>query len=575
MDPRASRSFAALVRARAAEHPERRAFTFVGDGTSEASLGYGALDAQARAIAGALQAAGFGAGSRALLVYPPGLEFVSAFLGCLYGGIVAVPAYPPDPARLGRTLPRLQGIVADAGATVALTTGAVLGAAAEALFAHAPDLGALRWLATDGLPAGSADHFTEPGAGPATIALLQYTSGSTAAPRGVMLSHGNLLANSAAIEHAFGHGPDMVGVVWAPFYHDLGLVGGILQPLWLGTPSVLMSPVSFLHRPIRWLRAISRWRATTSGGPNFAYDLCVDRTRPAEREGLDLSSWRVAFNAAEPVRRATLERFAATFAPFGFRPDAFYPCYGLAEATLIASGGRVTAPPVTRRVRDRALGAGTAVASTGGEDDARWLVGSGGALPGHRLRVVDPATATPCPERTVGEVWVAGPSVGAGYWRQRDATRRTFCARLADGDGPFLRTGDLGFLDAGELFVTGRLKDVVFVRGRNLYPQDLEETAEACHPALRRGCSAAFAVEADDREALVLVHEVDPARAPALAGVAGAVRDAISLKHDVRVDAVALIAPRSIPKTSSGKIQRHACRAEFLAGTLALLGPVT
>jgi acyl-CoA synthetase (AMP-forming)/AMP-acid ligase II len=564
---RPAASFVDLLRRRADVHPERTAFVFLVDGgPGETRLTYGELDRQARAVAAAVQGIAR-PGERVLLLHPPGLEFVSAFFGCLYAGTIAVPAYPPDPARLARTLPRLRRIVADAGATLVLTTADLQGAAAL-LGDDAPELGALPWLAGDATDAGAEARWRAPAVRGETVALLQYTSGSTAEPRGVVLSHENLLANSALIRHAFGHSAESVGVVWAPFYHDLGLIGGVLQPVFLGTATVLLSPIAFLRRPIRWLEAVSRYRGTTSGGPNFAYDLCVDRTTPAERAGLDLASWRVAFNAAEPVRASTLDRFARAFAPCGFRPEAFYPCYGLAESTLIVSGGAAGAAPVRLSADARALEHGRLRRAARARGEARALVGCGRSLPGHAVRVVDSATRHPCPPGRVGEIWVAGPSVGRGYWRRPAESARVFGARLAGGEGPFLRTGDLGVLRDGELYVTGRAKDVVIVRGRNLYPQDIEATAERSHPALRAGCGAAFPVAVADEERLVVVHEVD--RTPGLdpAAVIEAIRARVSAEQEVQVNAVVLIAPRSIPKTSSGKIRRHATRAELLAGAL-------
>jgi len=573
-------SFVDLLRARAREHPARQAYTFLGDGGAERVLDYAEIERQARAVAAALQARGL-AGERALLLYPPGLEFITGFLGCLFAGVVAVPAYPPDPGRLNRTLPRLQGVVADAEARAVLTIDAIHQAAEAMIFPHAPDLKALVWLATDALAAGGGEtDWRDPGVGRDTLAFLQYTSGSTAAPRGVMLTHGNLLANSALIAQAFDHdasvrerdarGEDSRGVIWTPFYHDLGLIGGVLQPLYLGRESVFLSPLAFLHRPIRWLEAITTYRAITSGGPNFAYDLCVDRTTPAERERLDLRTWRVAFNGAEPIRRATLARFADTFAPYGFRAEAFYPCYGLAESTLIVTGGAAGAAPVSLAVDPRALEAHVVAPPRDGE--ARVLVSSGRALSGYTVHVVDPETRRPLPPSTVGELWVAGASVGRGYWNRTDETARTFAAYLATGEGPFLRTGDLGFCDAsGELFVTGRAKDLIIIRGRNHYPQDLELTAEQSHPALRRGCGAAFTIDTNGGERLVVAYELDRQADADPAVVMHAIREAVRLAHEVLVDAVVLLEQRSIPKTSSGKIQRHACRAEYRAGTLAVV----
>ncbi|HVR96609.1 MAG TPA: amino acid adenylation domain-containing protein [Thermoanaerobaculia bacterium] len=545
-----------LLSRRAAESGGRVGYLFIADSGEETGrLTWAELDRRAQAIAAAL-APSVSPGERALLLFPPGLDFIAAFFGCLYAGVVAVPAYPPRPGREQRLL----AILRDAAPRVVLTTSELLPG-----LTRLPELGTLAWLATDGLPAAPwAGASPEPDA----PAFLQYTSGSTALPKGVMVTHANLAHNSAMIQAAFRQDEESVVVGWLPLYHDMGLIGNVLQPLWSGGRCVLMSPVSFLQRPRRWLEAVSRYRATTSGGPNFAYELCVNKVGPEDREGLDLSSWRVAFNGAEPVRAETLERFAAAFGPCGFRRAAFYPCYGLAEGTLFVTGGRLGEGFRERSLDAQALERHEAVPSS----DGRRLVSSGHPWVGQRVAIADPETGAELPPGRVGEVWVQGPSVARGYWGREEETARTFGAFLDSGDGPFLRTGDLGFRQDGELFVTGRHKDLIILRGRNHYPQDLERTAEQSHPALRPGCGAAFPVDLDGEERLVIVHEVERRRGLDVAEVAAAVRRAVAGEHEVQVHQVVLLRAGTIPKTSSGKIQRHACRAGFLAGTLTAVG---
>lgn len=556
-----------LLRWRAAQQPNKRAYTFLLDGESQAAhLSYAELDERAQAIGALLQRCG-ATGERVLLLYPPGLDYVAAFFGCLYAGAVAVPAYPPSPVRPERGLPRLQAIVSDARPSVALTTAPLL-AMAGLLAAQAPELDAMRWHATDTLAAGLAADWRPPAIGGATLAFLQYTSGSTATPKGVMLSHDNLLHNSSLIQQGFATTPESRGVFWLPFYHDMGLIGGLIQPIYCGGTSMLLSPVNFLQRPFRWLQAISRFGAMISGGPNFAYDLCVSKITPEQRAQLDLSSWHVAFNGAEPIRADTIERFAEAFAPCGFRREAFYPCYGLAEATLLVAGVAPQAAPRAEAFDATALERGQAVGQ-GGAAHTRTLVGSGRPL--QTLAIVHPETALACAPGQIGEIWLAGPSIAQGYWNQAGVNEHSFGARLADDHelGPFFRTGDLGFLHAGELFVTGRLKDLIIVRGRNHYPQDIEATVERSHAALRPGCGAAVVVDVDGEERLVVVYELERRhRTVDIETVADAIRQAVAQQHELHVYAVALLRPGSIPKTSSGKIQRHACRAGFLQGTL-------
>lgn len=563
-----------LVRHRANHQPDEIAFTYLVDGeTQEIHLTNRELDRQAKAIGAWLESHGL-VGERALLLYPPGLEFIAAFFGCLYGGVVAVPVYPP---RRNRSLARIEAIARDADARVALTTDAVLERVAP-IVEETPGLKRLTWLATCRVPEGTADQWQMPDVYGDTLAFLQYTSGSTGTPKGVMLDHANLLHNSALIAYAFEHTRSDIGVFWLPSYHDMGLIGGILQPLYIGRPNVLMSPMSFLQRPYRWLAAITRYGAVTpgsitSGGPNFAYDLCVDKIPPEQREHLDLSKWAVAFNGAEPVRAETIDRFSEAFGPCGFRPEAFFPCFGLAEATLIVSGGYTTEPPVIDHFEADMLAIGRVADGRPDDKGVRPLVGCGATLPDQRIVIADPDSMALAPPDRVGEIWVRGPSVAQGYWGQPEATAATFAAYLKDtGEGPFLRTGDLGFFKDRELFVTGRLKDLIIIRGANHYPQDIELTVQHSHPRLRSDCGAAFTVAGDGGERLVVVHEIERRKQGHLDEVFDAVCRAVSAEHEVAVEAIVLVRAGSIPKTSSGKIQRHACRQAYLAGSLEEVG---
>jgi acyl-CoA synthetase (AMP-forming)/AMP-acid ligase II len=557
-----------LLRRRAEHQETRPAFSFLFDrDLQESRLTYGELDQRARVIAAALQK--FQAtGERALLVYSPGLEYVAAFFGCLYAGIIAVPIYPPTPEPVNRSLARFKTVVQDAKPALALTSSSILrmsGAMAQ-IFAES----GLRHVTTDNLAPELGEQWKEPEITGESLAFLQYTSGSTSTPKGVMLTHNNLLHNSKLICACFKHTPESQGVIWLPPYHDMGLIGGILQPVYAGFPCALLSPLSFLQRPFTWLQAISRYKGTTSGGPDFAYDLCIRRITPEQRATLDLSSWNVAFNGAEPIRAETLERFTAAFSGCGFRPEAFYPCYGLAEGTLIVSGGEKTSPPVLRTFEEQELAQDGLSGLTAGPKKVRTLVGCGRSLPDQRIVIADPVTLAACEEGKVGEIWVSGPSVARGYWNQPEATKQAFCGFLSSsGEGPFLRTGDLGFLCGGELFVTGRLKDLIIIAGRNLYPQDIEQTVESSHPALQPGCGAAFSVCTEGEEQLVVVQELKRhSRDIDLDAAIREIRRTVAEWHAVRVSDVVLLKPGRIPKTSSGKIERHTCRMAFLAGTL-------
>jgi amino acid adenylation domain-containing protein len=559
-------TLSALLRLRGERQRGLRAYTFLhDDGVGEESLTYGELDARARAVAAWLRPV-VPTGGRVLLLYPPGLEYLVAFFGCLYAGAVAVPAYPP---RKNRSILRLQAIVADAGAAAALTTAPIL-ARVSPLFAQNPYLEPLRWMTADA--AEGVEDYEEPPVSGDDLAFLQYTSGSTGTPKGVMLTHRNLLHNASLVYHACSHTPDDSYVSWLPTFHDMGFMAGILQPLYGGFPVTSMSPAAFLQRPARWLSAISRYRATTSGGPNFAYELCARKVSEEERAGLDLSSWSVAFSGAEPVRAETLAEFAEAFAPCGFRREAFYPCYGLAEATLMVTGSWKEEPPVVAEVSAKALEENRAEPGAGAEGQTRLLVGCGRTMLEQRVEIVHPESAGRCAPGEVGEIWVSGESVAAGYWNLPEETEHTFRARVEGGDGrAFLRTGDLGFMRDGELFVTGRLKDLVIIRGLNHYPQDIERTVEQCHESLRPGCGAAFSVEAAGEERLVIVQELHHRQRGGHEQIIADIREAVAEEHDVQVYAVVLIKHGSVPKTSSGKIQRHACRAGFLERSLEVV----
>jgi acyl-CoA synthetase (AMP-forming)/AMP-acid ligase II len=507
---------------------------------------------------------------------PPSLEFVPAFFGVLCAGAVAVPTYPPSGGRNDRTLARLRGMATDSGVSLVLAPIAVR-ERTEALGMLPPELGRVDWIAPGDVPDAAAMDWRDPGCADGDLALLQYTSGSTSSPRGVMVSHGNLLHNLAHSARLAGHDHESIAVSWLPVNHDMGLIDGILQPAYSGFPVYTMAPAAFLQRPARWLQAISRYRATHSGGPNFAYDLCARRVIDDDRRALDLGSWRIAFNGSEPVRQATLASFHRAFAGCGFRWEAFRPAYGLAESTLLVTSSGHGDPGEPWEVSATALARGEAIA---GGRDAIPLVPSGTLDGVSRVLVVDPFTRREVSGGRIGEIWVAGASVALGYWEQPDETLATFGARLADThDGPFLRTGDLGFVRDDRLFITGRLKDVLIVRGLKHYPQDLELTAERAHPALRPGGCAAFQLsEPSEGASIAILGEIDPRRdaAPgtsdALPGtILTAIRQSIAETHHVTLAAVALVPAGHLPKTTSGKLKRYLCRDAYTSGALAVL----
>jgi acyl-CoA synthetase (AMP-forming)/AMP-acid ligase II/acyl carrier protein len=466
-------------------------------------------------------------------------------------------------------------IAVDCGAHLVLTTTQTL----ETIDIQQvdPEVGHLDWIATDAIDSEMSCHWNAPDVEETDLAFLQYTSGSTSDPKGVMVSHRNLLSNLSAIRQAFGIGDvesdhlSQTGVFWLPAYHDMGLIGGILTPLYVGGRSVLMSPTSFLQRPIRWLRAIDQYQATISGAPNFAYQLCVSRTTAEERAGLDLSLWRLAFCGAEPIRAETIASFTETFAPFGFQPESLYPCYGLAESTLLATGpGFGEKPTVTKFNRHAIAVHRVELANGKPPEQVQQLVGCGPAVLDQELVVVDTETGVPVGESHIGEILLQGPSVTQGYWNRPELTKEVFGRRVNGREGLFLQTGDLGFVLNGELFVTGRAKDVIIIRGRNHYPQDIEQTVEAVHPAILPGAAFGVPVEGDER--LVVVHQVDrQARGEDWKKVIAKVRSAIVTHHELDPYAIVLIRQISLPITSSGKVQRNLCREQYLNGQLKIV----
>ena len=547
----------------AIEQPHKPAFTYLDDyGDRGSELSYQQLDSAARRVAARLQTVG-AVGDRALLLYPPGLDFVAAYLGCLYAGVVAVPAYPP---RINRPIPRIQAIVEDAQPKIALTTEKIFESTARR-FEQASDLAKLKWINTEALQPSVESGFQDVELHSESLAFLQYTSGSTSTPKGVMISHGNLMANVEMIDYGFQ-------IDKIP---DMGLIGGILTPIYKGGHTVLLSPMSFLQQPARWLQAITDHRGVITGAPNFAFDHCVEKVTDADLAKLDLSSIRLFFTGAEPIRPSSLEQFAEKFAPAGFRSDMFYPCYGMAETTLLVAGGIGAAMPRVINVNALALSNNRVeIVDQNPRVTTSELVSCGTALLDEKILIVDPDTFAPLGENKIGEIWVAGPHVGQGYWNRSKETEETFRGQLSrpaeDGSGTdeiFLRTGDLGFLNQNELFINGRIKDLLILNGRNHYPQDIELTVEESHEALEAGGSAAFSIDLDGQERLVVVQEVTRhGRKTDPGNILPVVRRAIAANHDLPLHELVLVSPMSIPKTSSGKIRRADTRRQFLEGSL-------
>ena len=566
-----------VLRHRAATQQNQLAYTFLADGETESDrITYQELDTQARAIAVQLLSQ-IEPGDRALLVYPysNGLEFIAAFLGCLYAGVIAVTDYP---RRHIKSLSQYQDRIVDSQAAIALTTQE-FGVRVKSLLVANPGLAVklktLSWIASDRVDLNLADHWQPPKIDGDTLAFLQYTSGSTGSPKGVMVSHSNVLHNSEVIKQSFQNHQDSKILMWLPMFHDMGLIGGVMQPLYLGSSAILMSPIALAQKPFLWLQAISRYRATTSGGPNFAYDLLCHKVTEEQRASLDLSCWQVAFTGAEPVRAETLAKFTELYSPSGFDSQAFYPCYGMAEATLFITGGDAKQYSKIIHVDSNALTEDRIVVVDKEQANAKSFVSCGRTWLGDKIKIVNPESLTECKCDRVGEIWVAGDGIGKGYWNKTEQTERTFQGHLADTqEGSFLRTGDLGFIKDGELYITGRIKDIMILWGRNHYPQHIEATAEDAHPALRPNHGAAFSIEVNGEEQLIVAHEVNRTylRNLNVDEVVGAIRQAVAEQNLANVYGVALLKTGTIPKTSSGKIQRRACQSKFLDRTLDTVG---
>ena len=557
-----------ILQWRAMNQPHQLAYRFLLDGEyDEVCLSYQELDQRARSIAALLQSSAK-VGDRALLLYPPGLDFIVAYFGCLYARIIAIPAYPPHPNRLEKTLPTILRIAADAKPSVALLT--------STLFENISSqntiknkFGTIKLLVTDCDEVNDlTGKWQQPGIAGNDTAFLQYTSGSTTIPRGVMVTHSNLMHNLGLIEESFGLTSKSQTVFWLPPYHDMGLIG-ILQSLYTGYPVTLMPHLMFLQRPFRWLQAISRFRATCSGGPNFAYDLCIRKVKPEQREQLDLSSWEVAFNGAEPIYNKTLEQFADYFSSCGFRREAFLPCYGLAEATLMVVGAPKSRFPVTQNLMTSGLEQNQVIISPDKNEDTRTLVSCGKNMPNQKIRIVNAHTLALSPADQIGEIWVSGPSVASGYWNKPLESELTFGARLSDfNEGPFLRTGDLGFLHDGELYITGRIKNLIISDGKNHYSHDIERTVEKSHPAIRLAGCAVFSISNSESEDIIVIAEIEHKITVKAEEVKKAIRQAVAIHHELHVDDITLISPGGIPRTTSGKIKHYLCKTNYIAGSM-------
>ncbi len=573
---RAYETLPEVLRSRARKQGERLAFRFLsekGDLLEEHT--YGSLDRRARAIAGALQRHGE-TGERVLLIYPPGLEFLAAFMACQYCGKVAVPLQPPGGLRprshahraespghrrLMERLDKVAKVVEHSGATTVLTAGKP-GEAIESIREMIPAIGRLRFLATDRLHDETAEEWIEPVYDPDGLALLQYTSGSTSSPRGVAVGHRHLVANAAAINELARIGSDDSTVCWLPPYHDMGLIGNLLQQIFEGIPVTLMSPIAFMKRPAVWLRALSDYRGTLAAAPNFAFDLCADKATPELLSELDLSQARVVIVGAEPVRATTLERFTRTFEVCGFSPEALYPSYGLAESTLI-----VTGRAGVRSVAFDAQQLRNAKAHPAGpSDQATHLVSCGRPLRGADVRIVDPDNLEDCAEGDIGEIWVSSGHVAGGYYGLPKLSEEVFRASIPGSKKHYLRTGDAGVLHDGELFITGRYKDMMIFSGANHHPHDIEQSVTKAHEALQGGSAVAFAVQEDGRDRLVIGVELGRTSREELNSITDAIRRTVFADHGLRVDEVVPLRRRSVPRTSSGKPQRFLARQRFESG---------
>jgi acyl-CoA synthetase (AMP-forming)/AMP-acid ligase II/acyl carrier protein len=558
-----------MLQERAAQAPTSVGYRFLSGKEEEAAvLTYAQLDHRARAIGGWVRSR-CGAQCPVALIFPPGLEFITAFYGTLYGGGIAVPLNPPASKN---STARLEAVLRDANCRVALTTRDQLPRIARACRECAALLN-VEFVAIETIGDDALSDWRDPRTDAESVVVVQYTSGSTAEPKGVKLRDRNLLHNVSMTMLVSRLSTSDVGVSWLPHYHDMGLIAGILMPAFGRFPVVLMPAGGFLSQPIRWLDAISRYHATVSGAPNFAYEECVRRVRKEELERIDLSSWRVAYCGAEPIRPDTIKRFVAAFARFGFRERSFFPCYGLAESTLMVTGGPAESLPVIRWLSKTALRDGHVVDAPADSPSATAVLASGALIPDNKVVIVDPESRVVCRQGQIGEIWLSGPSVADGYWNVANATEEVFGAFLPETKaGPFLRTGDLGFVEIEMLFVVGRCKDLIIIRGLNHFPQDIELTIERCHPSIVPGCGAAFSVDLDGEEKLVVVHEIDRHVTEAVHQlVFESIIVQVAKEHGLQVHVIVLIKQGTIAKTTSGKVQRQRSRFEFMSNKLKIV----
>lgn len=553
-----------LVNYRSDKCSNRVLYTTLANGEEEENqLTFNGLANNAKIIAGILQQ-DLRFGDRALLLFPAGLDFINAFYGCLYSGIIAVPL--AIPRRYREDLTQIVNVIKNSEALAIISTTAILKD-----LKLPEDLNFIKIINIDEINSGLDKIWKQPKVKKNDIAFLQYTSGSTGSPNGVIVTHGNLLHNQQQILKSFCTSPQSVLISWLPHYHDMGLIGNIIHPLYVGFHAILMPPLAFLQKPYRWLKAISKYKATISGGPNFAYDLCVERITHEQKESLKLESWRVAFNGAERVRADTINKFSEVFEGNGFKKQSFFPTYGMAENTLFASGGDPDSKPVILAVNRKNLENNKIIIKEpGAQQDIQLLVSSGRSSEDQMVIAVDPIQKEICKDLFVGEIWIKSSSVTKGYWKNSLKTKDCYEGYLKDGSGPFLQTGDLGFLKDGEIFITGRIKDLIIIRGRNIYPEELEIVAQKVDPILRNGCGAAFSIDDNNEDRIVLVQEIDRSGIRSLNEnqIFNLIVENIAKYFDLQIFKIILIKPFTLPKTTSGKVRRQETKKLLLNGRI-------
>jgi acyl-CoA synthetase (AMP-forming)/AMP-acid ligase II len=557
------KSLVDILQWRSTHQPNKIIYRFLQDGEDdERTMTVGELDVRSKSIASQLQKIA-SKGDRAIILVPAGLDFIIAKFSCFYAGIVAVPVPPPHHLRIEKSIHATVRIIHDAKPSLV-----ILHKNLSLAIKRSPQLASkfngIHFIELDEEMPDTSTAWNSPDISEEDIAFLQYTSGSTSTPKGVMISHKNLLSNLHAIERSMELTEDNQSVFWLPPYHDMGLIGGILQPLYSGFTVTLIPHLLFLQKPVRWLKAISKYQADTSGAPNFAYELCLKKVTPEQRDQLHLSTWQIAMNGAEPVNLQTMEKFCDYFAPCGFQQRTFAPCYGLAEATLMISSIAKRDSYQAITIDRTALQENKVVVQQNGTD-LQTIVGCGKCIDDHQLRIVDPNTHLTCRQDEIGEIWFRGPSVARGY-REKDAeTEYSFGARLQEtNDGPFLRTGDLGFIADGQLFVTGRIKNLIIIDGKNFYPHDIEKVVQNAHFAIEPMGSAAISCEKNGSEQLVILIETRHNTHFSQDDLIHSIRNAISEQFSLSVDDIQLVPPGFIPRTTSGKIKHHECKMKYL-----------